>query len=102
MGDMADAMIDGLFDFYTGEYLDDDAPGYPRYVDKYGNIRPVHRGPLTEAEKKVKAIRKELAILIQEKHKTCVSEKDKNRAVEGARQEINKKYGKGWRELGSS
>ncbi len=49
-------------------------------------------------EKSTKAIRKELAILIKEKHKSCLTDKDRNRAVEDARQEINIKYGKGWRE----
>lgn len=43
-------------------------------------------------------IRRELAILIEEKKKTCTTEKEVNIAVEKARQEINAKYGKGWRE----
>jgi ribosomal protein S17 len=48
--------------------------------------------------KKTKSIRKELAILIEGKLKLCTSKKEKNAAVEIARQEINKKYGKGWRQ----
>lgn len=48
--------------------------------------------------KTTKEIRKELAILISNKQKTCTTQKEKNRAVELARQEINTKYGKGWRE----
>ncbi len=48
--------------------------------------------------KPTKVIRKELAILIKEKQKTCKTEKEKNKAVDDARQEINLKYGKGWRE----
>jgi hypothetical protein len=46
-------------------------------------------------QKSTKAIRKELAILIKEKLKVCTSKKQKNVAVETARQEINLKYGKG-------
>lgn len=45
-----------------------------------------------------KVIRKELAILIKEKKKGCTTEKEINRAIDKARQEINLKYGKGWRE----
>lgn len=43
-------------------------------------------------------IRRELAILIQEKHKVCTTDKEKNHAVNVARQEINAKYGKDWRD----
>jgi hypothetical protein len=43
-------------------------------------------------------IMRELAILINEKKKTCTTEKEVNSAVEEARREINTKYGKGWRE----
>ena len=42
-------------------------------------------------------IRKELALLIQEKQKTCTTDKQKNHAVNLARQEINAKYGHDWR-----
>ena len=49
-------------------------------------------------QKSTKAIRKELAILIKEKLKVCTTKKEENVAVETARQEINLKYGKGWRE----
>lgn len=42
-------------------------------------------------------IRRELALLIQEKKKTCTTDKEVNIAVEEARREINTKYGKGWR-----
>ena len=48
--------------------------------------------------KKTKSIKKDLAILIEEKLKLCTSKKEENAAVEIARQEINKKYGKGWRQ----
>lgn len=43
-------------------------------------------------------IRKELALLIKEKQSKCTTEKEKNKALNEARQEINAKYGKGWRE----
>lgn len=42
-------------------------------------------------------IRKELALLIKEKKKSCKTEKEENKAVNLARQEINVKYGKDWR-----
>jgi hypothetical protein len=44
-----------------------------------------------------KKIRKELAILIAEKQIVCLTEKQKNQAVNEARMEINKKYGDDWR-----
>lgn len=43
-------------------------------------------------------IRKELALLIQKKKIGCTTDKQINRAVNLARQEINIKYGKDWRE----
>jgi hypothetical protein len=48
--------------------------------------------------KKTKFIRKELAILIKGKLELCTSKKEENVAVNTAREEINRKYGKGWRE----
>lgn len=42
-------------------------------------------------------IRRELKKLIQSKIKDCTTEKEKNKAVNEARMEINKKYGKDWR-----
>jgi len=44
-----------------------------------------------------KEIRKELAKLIEEKKRLCATEKEKNKAVNDARGEINKKYGTDWR-----
>jgi hypothetical protein len=49
-------------------------------------------------QKSTKTIRKELAILIKEKLKACTTKKEENVAIETARQEINLKYRKGWRE----
>lgn len=46
----------------------------------------------------VKDIKKELSVLIKYKFKICLTAKERNKAVENARQEINTKYGKGWRE----
>lgn len=46
----------------------------------------------------VRSIRKELAILIESKKNGTTDQKEINIAVETARQEINAKYGKGWRE----
>jgi hypothetical protein len=43
-------------------------------------------------------IRRELAILINTKQESLTTDKDKKYAVEVARQEINVKYGKNWRE----
>jgi len=48
--------------------------------------------------KSTKEIRKELAILIKEKQALCTTEGHRNNAVQMARQEINIKYGKEWRE----
>ena len=48
--------------------------------------------------KSTEQIRKELAILIKKKQQYCSSEAERNKAVNNARCEINKKYGKRWRE----
>jgi hypothetical protein len=84
MGDISDSIIDGEFDYITGEYIGE-AVGYPRTCSG-------------RALRKVKAIRKELAILITEKQSHCTTQAEKNKAVTDARAEINLKYGKGWRE----
>lgn len=46
-----------------------------------------------------KSISKELRLLIAEKHSTCKTEKEMNKAINDAREEINKKYGSDWRDL---
>ena len=89
MGDIADMILDGILDEQTGEYIGE-ACGYPRTFQK----RKFRESP---QEKKVRAIRKELAILVQEKEKHCSTEKEKNKALNDARMEINIKYGKNWR-----
>jgi hypothetical protein len=44
-------------------------------------------------------IRRELKSLIKQKTSTCTTEKENNKAINDARAEINKKYGKDWRGL---
>lgn len=109
MGDIADGMINGDFDSFTGEYIGE-GQGFPRTKDKEhaeftsaqlvedsdGNIRPLDHDPKNYS-KGTRAIRKELAILI----KTTIKDnpdKNENQIVNECRQAINKKYGKGWRE----
>jgi hypothetical protein len=96
MGDAADMLLDGTCDEQTGEYIGP-AVGYPRTMQKghYNTVEP--RDP-SKYSKSTREIRKELAILIKEKHKTCTTDKEKNIAVNDARQAMNQKYGKGWRE----
>ena len=85
MGQYADDIIDGLCD-YSGDYT---------YKDIAKTQRSERYVKDTPAEANIRAVRKELAILIQEKmaNKDC-------QAINHARQEINRKYGKGWRERG--
>jgi hypothetical protein len=46
-----------------------------------------------------KSISKELRLLIIEKQSNAKTEKESNKAINDAREEINKKYGKEWRDL---
>lgn len=89
MGEIADMLIDGTLDMYTGEYIGD-AVGYPRTINHHKKYFKE-----TKAEKNIRKVRKELAILIKKKE----SEGDKN-AVNNARKEINTKYGNDWRSRG--
>lgn len=86
MGDIADMMLDGTLDEQTGEYLSD-AVGYPRTKVKghYNTIK--HKE--TPSEKKIRSIRKEIAIDVKN-----------GTSVEDARKNANLKYGKGWRSRG--
>ena len=101
MGDIADAIINGDFDEQTGEWLGE-GDGFPRTrvkghyntIGTHGNRTPWH---YSVAELKIKAVRKELAILIKETEKNNPEEKD---IVNKCRGIINKKYGEGWRERG--
>lgn len=85
MGQYADDILDGLCD-YTGDYT---------YKDIAKTQRKARWVKDTPAEANIRAVRKELAILIKKR----VADNIPN-AVGGARQLINKKYGKGWRERG--
>lgn len=87
MGQYADNILNGDADPFTGEWIGG-GQGYPR-----------HNYKLTDSEKRVKAIRKELAILIKtEKSKIPnITERQENKLVNDCRQAINNKYGKGWR-----
>lgn len=81
-----------------GQYADDIIEGN---CDQFGDYsheytqRSHKKTPDTPAEKNIRKVRKELAILIQSKKDSGDSQ-----AVENARREINLKYGKGWRERG--
>jgi len=92
MGSISEMMLDGILDEQTGEYLGD-AVGYPRTKEKghYNTIRYKE----TQAEKNIRTVRKELAILIEKNRKDNIIN-----PVQTAREDINKKYGKGWRERG--
>jgi len=52
---------------------------------------------MSNRRQRYNAIRKELKKLILFKQKDCVTEKQKNNAVNEARSEINLKYGHEWR-----
>lgn len=86
MGQYAEDIIDGTCD-WSGDYT---------YKD---NQKPYKHYPETQAEKNIRVVRKELAILIQDKIANNPNT-NKNVLVDEARREINLKYGKGWRERG--
>jgi hypothetical protein len=96
MGDAADMLLDGICDEQTGEYIGP-AVGYPRTMEP-GNYNTEEPRNPAKYSKSTKAIRRELAILIKDTQKTCTTDKEKNIAVNDARQAINQKYEKGWRE----
>lgn len=77
MGDAADMVLDG-------------------YLDEMGTYCEYYEEPIRS--KQARKISKELRTLIMEKQAVCTTENEKNHAVNMARQEINSKYGKGWRE----
>ena len=92
MGEIADMLIDGTLDMYTGEYIGRSV-GYPRTIhnpSKY-NYSP--------AERKITKVRKELAILIKEKQSEF-PQINKDKVLNICREYINLKYGRGWRERG--
>lgn len=83
-----------------GQYAEDIID---HYCDSSGDYTAEYNAPrqrfrhfkLTPAERNINAVRKELAILIKQRIKDNTPN-----AVGGARQLINLKYGKGWRECG--
>lgn len=78
----ADDIIDGMCDSsgdYTYQY----------------NCKSKYKHKETDAERKIRTVRKELAILIKKNKRNNI-----HQAVGKARQYINLKYGKGWRERG--
>lgn len=94
MGDIADDMIDGTLDCQTGEYIGR-GHGYPRTQKR-------HKMPYvkdTVSERKIRKVRRELAVLIKTKHEEYPNA-NKNKLVDLCRKYINRKYGSGWRERG--
>lgn len=88
MGDIAEMTLNGDLDFYTGEYIGDGF-GIPRTM----------AGDLPwEKALRAKEIKRELRKLIRRKLQGCKTIRERNRAVNEARAEINKKYGRGWRD----
>lgn len=66
MGDISESMIDGEFDYITGEYIGPGV-GYPRTFEREHKWN----------SKKSKSIAKELAALIAEKQSLVTTEKEK-------------------------
>lgn len=51
MGEIADGLVDGTFDYITGEYLGE-GPGFPRsFHDNYKPLKRVHTGPYSQDQK---------------------------------------------------
>ena len=88
MGNVAEGLINGEFDFHTGEYLGNPV-GYPRSTVNPRNKAKYKYFKETEVEKKIREIRKEIAINISG-----------GMTINEARKEANIKYGKGWRTKG--
>lgn len=109
MGVISEGILNGDFDCLTGEWLGEGS-GFPRTTDrehakstsvqlvqhKDGRVATIDHDPENYA-KGTKAIRKELAILIN-RTKKANPEKNENVIINECRQAINTKYGKGWRE----
>ena len=81
MGEIADGLINGEFDYHTGEYIGKPV-GYPRTL-------------ASTPSKEIHKIRKELNTL---KLKLISEGTNKNKALNDAKATINKTYGHGWRE----
>jgi len=85
MGQHAEDIINGDVDQHTGEWLGD-GQGFPRSETNWNKYKA-----------STKAIRKELAIIIKGTIATN-PHLNEDYLVNKCRQEINTKYGKGWRE----
>ena len=94
MSEIADMLIDGTLDIYTGEYIGESV-GYPR------TIHSTSKSNYFPTERKITKVRKELAILIKDKQ-SKFPQINKNKVVNVCREYINLKYGRGWRERGLS
>lgn len=94
MGEIADSIINGEFDMFTGEYIGSPC-GFPRTKQR-GNKKPKYWCKktayinLTPSERKIASIRKEIALDVKYNGLT----------IGEARRKANQKYGKGWRERG--
>lgn len=89
MGEHVNDIINGDVDEQTGEWLGG-GEGFPRTM-----MKGFYNSP--QYSRKTRAIRKELAILIN-KTKFASPDKNENVIVNECRQAINIKYGRGWRE----
>lgn len=87
MGEIADSLINGEFDMYTGEYIGEPC-GYPRTISNSGHTLSKKK------RKKIGEIKREVSAKIKELTDSGMKE---SQAVNEARREANLKYGKQWR-----
>ena len=86
MGEIAEQLIDQEM-FGNNDNYSYKPRGNKKPKGKHRKTAYIH---LTPAEHKIASIRKEIAILVNEK----------NISIQEARKMMNEKYGKGWRERG--
>lgn len=79
---------------YADDIIDGNCDAFGDYTYKY-NQQYSRRHKETKAEKNIRRVRKELALLIER-----FKEQNKPNPVNNARRYINLKYGHGWRERG--
>jgi hypothetical protein len=92
MGEIAEGLINGDFDYITGEYIGR-GMGFPRTAtDRNRHDKKSAYKRMSPSERKIASIRKEIAILVNEG----------GVPLNDARKAMNEKYGKGWRERGLS
>ena len=87
MGEIADSLINGEFDMYTGEYIGEPC-GYPRTMSNSEHTLSKKK------RKKIGEIKREISAKIKELTDTGMKE---SQAINEARREANLKYGKQWR-----